>query len=148
MKHFLAVLLLLPALAMAQAKAPKQPAGVLYDAQIVRVTDGDTVVIAAPFLPAPLKPELAVRVYGVDTPEKGFRGQCDSEKQRGEAASVFTKGLINASQQRQVILYSWDKFGGRVLGDIILNGQSLRAQLIANGFAREYYGDAKQSWCQ
>lgn len=148
MKHFLAVLLLLPALAMAQAKAPKQPTGVLYDAQIVRVTDGDTVVIAAPFLPAPLKPELAVRVYGVDTPEKGFRGQCDSEKQRGEAASVFTKGLINASQQRQVILYSWDKFGGRVLGDIILNGQSLRAQLIANGFAREYYGDAKQSWCQ
>jgi len=144
MKKLLLTLLLIPCLAMAQ----KTPNGVLYDAQIVRVTDGDTVVIAAPFLPAPLKPELAVRVYGVDTPEKGFRGQCDSEKQRGEAASVFTKGLINASQQRQVVLYGWDKFGGRVLGDIILNGQSLRAQLIANGFAREYYGDAKQSWCQ
>jgi len=144
MKKLLALLLIIPCLALAQ----KTPNGVLYDAQIVRVTDGDTVVIAAPFLPAPLKPELAVRVYGVDTPEKGFRGQCDSEKQRGEAASVFTKGLINASQQRQVILYSWDKFGGRVLGDIILNGVSLRAELIKNGFAREYYGDAKQSWCQ
>ena len=143
MKKLLLTLLLIPCLALAQ----KTPNGVLYDAQIIRVTDGDTVVIAAPFLPAPLKPELAVRVYGVDTPEKGWRGQCDSEKQRGEAASVFTKGLINASQQRQVILYSWDKFGGRVLGDIILNGQSLRSQLIANGFAREYYGDAKQSWC-
>jgi endonuclease YncB( thermonuclease family) len=143
MKKLLAVLLLVPVLAFAQ----KTPQGVTYDAKILRVTDGDTVVIAAPFLPAPLKPELAVRVYGVDTPEKGFRGQCDSEKQRGEAASVFTKGLINTSQQRQVILYGWDKFGGRVLGDIILNGQSLRAQLIANGFAREYYGDAKQSWC-
>jgi len=144
MKQLLAVLLLVPVLAFAQ----KAPQGVTYDAQIVRVTDGDTVVIAAPFLPAPLKPELAVRVYGVDTPEKGFRGQCDSEKQRGEAASVFTKNLVNSSQQRQVILYGWDKFGGRVLGDIILNGKSLRAQLIANGFAREYYGDAKQSWCQ
>jgi len=144
MKKLLLTLLFIPCLVMAQ----KTPNGVLYDAQIIRVTDGDTVVIAAPFLPAPLKPELAVRVYGVDTPEKGFRGQCDSEKQRGEAASVFTKGLINASQQRQVILYSWDKFGGRVLGDIILNGQSLRAQLIANGFAREYYGEAKTSWCQ
>jgi endonuclease YncB( thermonuclease family) len=143
MKKLLALLLIIPCLATAQ----KTPNGVLYDAQIVRVTDGDTVVIAAPFLPKPLKPELAVRIYGVDTPEKGFRGQCDSEKQRGEAASVFTKTLINASQQRQVILYSWDKFGGRVLGDIILNGQSLRAALIANGFAREYYGDAKQSWC-
>jgi endonuclease YncB( thermonuclease family) len=143
MKKLLAILLLVPTLALAQ----KTPQGVTYDAQIIRVTDGDTVVIAAPFLPKPLKPELAVRVFGVDTPEKGFRGQCDSEKQRGEAASVFTKSLINASQQRQVILYGWDKFGGRVLGDIILNGQSLRSQLIANGFAREYFGDAKQSWC-
>jgi endonuclease YncB( thermonuclease family) len=143
MKKLLALLLLVPTLALAQ----KQPQGVMYDAQIIRVSDGDTIVIAAPFLPAPLKPELAVRIYGVDTPEKGFRGQCDSEKARGEAASVFTKNLVNASQKRQVVLYGWDKFGGRVLGDIVLNGQSLRAQLIANGFAREYYGDAKQSWC-
>jgi endonuclease YncB( thermonuclease family) len=147
MKKLLLLLLVVPTLAFAQAKTPKQPQGVMYDAQILRVSDGDTIVIAAPFLPQPLKPELAVRIYGVDTPEKGFRGQCDSEKQRGEAASVFTKNLVKASQQRQVVLYGWDKFGGRVLGDIILNGQSLRAQLIANGFAREYYGDAKQSWC-
>jgi endonuclease YncB( thermonuclease family) len=76
MKKLLLALLLVPALAFAQ----KTPQGVTYDAQIIRVTDGDTVVIAAPFLPAPLKPELAVRVYGVDTPEKGFRGQCDSRK--------------------------------------------------------------------
>ena len=144
MKKLLAILLLVPTLALAQ----KTPKGVLYDAQIVRVSDGDTIVIAAPFLPAPLKPELAVRIFGVDTPEKGFRGQCEAEKQRGEAASQFTKQLVNQSTQRQVVLYSWDKFGGRVLGDIILNGQSLRALLIQNGHAREYYGDAKQSWCQ
>jgi endonuclease YncB( thermonuclease family) len=143
MKKLLAVLLLVPALALAQ----KTPKGVTYDAQILRVSDGDTIVIAAPFLPQPLKPELAVRIYGVDTPEKGFRGQCDSEKQRGEAASVFTKNLVQASNKRQVVLYGWDKFGGRVLGDIILNGVSLRAELIRNGFAREYFGDAKQSWC-
>ena len=144
MKKLLAILLLVPTLAFAQ----KTPKGVMYDAQIVRVSDGDTIVIAAPFLPAPLKPELAVRIFGVDTPEKGWRGQCESEKQRGEAASQYTKQFVKASQQRQVVLYSWDKFGGRVLGDIILDGQSLRAGLIANGFAREYYGDAKQSWCQ
>ena len=143
MKKLLLVLLAVPMLAMAQ----KTPQGVTYDAQIVRVSDGDTVVIAAPFLPAPLKPELAVRIFGVDTPEKGFRGQCESEKQRGEAASQFTKQAVSASTQRQVVLYGWDKFGGRVLGDIILNGQSLRTMLITNGFAREYYGDAKQSWC-
>jgi len=129
------------------AYAQKQPQGVTYDAQIVRVNDGDTVVIAAPFLPAPLKPELAVRIYGVDTPEKGFRAKCPQEDARGQAASKFTKDMVANSQKRQVVLYDWDKFGGRVLGDIILNGQSLRSMLIKNGFAREYFGDAKQSWC-
>ena len=129
------------------AYAQKQPQGVTYDAQIIRVNDGDTVVISAPFLPQPLKPELAVRIFGVDTPEKGHRAQCPSEDQRGQAATQFTKNAVNAATKRQVVLYNWDKFGGRVLGDIILNGQSLRSMLIANGFAREYYGEAKQSWC-
>lgn len=143
MKKLLLTLLLLPTLAFAQ----KTPQGVMYDANILRASDGDTVVIEAPFLPAPLKKELAVRIYGVDTPEKGFRAKCPSEDARGQAASKFTKDLIANSQKRQVVLYDWDKFGGRVLGDIILNGQSLRSALIANGYAREYFGEAKQSWC-
>ena len=125
----------------------KQPQGVLYNAEILKVADGDTIVIAAPYLPAPLKPQLSVRIFGVDTPEKDFRAKCDDENQKGHAATTFTQNAVNASTQHQVVLYSWDKFGGRVLGDIILNGKSLRAMLIANGYAREYYGNAKQSWC-
>ena len=121
MRKILITLLLLPALALAQ-KMPKNSA--TYDAQIVRVTDGDTIVISAPFLPAPLKPELAVRVFGVDTPEKGHKAQCPSEAQRGEAASAFTKNAVKSTKKHQVILYSWDKFGGRVLGDIVLDGVS------------------------
>jgi endonuclease YncB( thermonuclease family) len=128
--------------------ADKTAKGVTYDATIVRVNDGDTVVIAAPFLPAPLKPELAVRIYGVDTPEKGFRAKCSQEDERGKMATKFTTSLVAKSIKRQVVLYDWDKFGGRVLGDIILDGQSLRSMLIQNGFAREYFGEAKQSWCE
>jgi endonuclease YncB( thermonuclease family) len=143
MKKILIALLLAPCFAFAQ----KAPQGVAYDAQILRVKDGDTVVFAAPFLPAPLKPELAVRVYGVDTPEKGFRAQCPQEDARGQAATEFTKKAVGSSTNRQVVLYDWDKFGGRVLGDIVLDGKSLRMMLIQNGFAREYYGEAKQSWC-
>ena len=143
MKKFLLLLLCVPLLIFAQ----KTPKGATYDAQILRVTDGDTAVIAAPFLPAPFKPELAIRVFGVNTPEKGHRAMCPSEAQRGEAASAFTKNAIAQGGKFQVTMYGWDKFGGRVLGDILINGQSLRAALIANGFAREYYGEAKQSWC-
>jgi endonuclease YncB( thermonuclease family) len=147
MKQLLLVLLILPALTFAQANAPKQPTGATYDAKILRVTDGDTVVIAATYLLKPLKPELAVRIYGVDTPEKGYLAKCPAEKNMGEIASLFTKAVVAASTQRQVTLYGWDKYGGRVLGDIILDGKSLRQALIAKGYAREYYGTAKQSWC-
>lgn len=143
MKKLLTLLLLVPALAWAQ----KTPQGVTYPAQILSVSDGDTIVISAPFLPAPLKPQLAVRIYGIDTPEKGHRAQCPKEAQMGEMATQFTKKMVASGQQFQVTLYGWDKFGGRVLGDIIVNGQSVRRGLIANGLAREYYGEAKQSWC-
>ena len=143
MKKLFAVLLLTPAFVFAQ----KAPQGVTYDAQIIRISDGDTIVISAPFLPAPLKPELAVRIYGVDTPEKGHRAQCAQEDQQAQAASAWTTQLIKSAPKHQVILYKWDKFGGRVIGDIIVNGQSVRRGLIANGHAREYYGEAKTSWC-
>ena len=121
--------------------------GVIYDAVFTRVIDGDTVAFQALWLPDPLKKELSVRVYGVDTPEKGFRAKCPSEDQRGQAATAFTKSVMNGATTRQVLLMDWDKYGGRVLGDIILDGKSLRAMLISQGYAREYYGEAKTSWC-
>ena len=145
MKKLLLILLAVPMLAFAQGK---QRTGVTYDAVITRVVDGDTVAFQALWLPAPLKKELSIRVYGVDTPEKGFRASCPSEAALGQAATTFTKKMINTSTKRQVFLIDWDKYGGRVLGDVILDGQSLRQALIANGYAREYYGDAKTSWCQ
>jgi micrococcal nuclease len=127
--------------------AAKEDKGVMYDVVLTRIIDGDTVAFRADWLPAPLKPELSIRVYGVDTPEKGFRGQCDKEKAAGEAASKFTKAQIKASTKHQMFLIGWDKYGGRVLGDIFVDGKSLRDMLIANGYAREYYGDKKESWC-
>ena len=143
MKKLILTVLLLPLLVFAQ----KQPQGVTYEAQIISVSDGDTIVISAPYLPAPLKPQLAVRIFGVDTPEKGHRAQCPREAQMGELATQFTKRMISQGRQFHVTLYGWDKFGGRVLGDILVNGQSVRQGLISNGLAREYYGEAKQSWC-
>lgn len=144
MKNLLLMLLVIPALSFAQ---PREPQGVTYDAKIIRVSDGDTIVVAAPYLPAPLKPELAVRIYGVDTPEKGHRAQCPQEAAAAERASAWTKNLVTGGKKHQVVLYKWDKFGGRVIGDIVVDGQSVRQGLIANKLAREYYGDAKTSWC-
>ena len=119
----------------------------VYNYEITRVIDGDTVAFAAPFLPEPLKKELSIRVYGVDTPEKGWRAECEAEAKWGEKASQFTRDQLNNAKKLQVAIAKWDKFGGRVLGDIIIDGKSLRYMLIEKGFAREYYGDKKESWC-
>jgi len=145
-KYFIIGLLMSTFASLATAQG-KQKEGVTYDAVITRVIDGDTVAFQANFLPDPLKKELSIRVFGVDTPEKGHRAQCESENVRGQAASAFTKTQINAASKRQVILMDWDKYGGRVLGDVLLDGKSLRQMLIQNGYAREYYGEAKQTWC-
>jgi endonuclease YncB( thermonuclease family) len=144
MKKLLVLLAFLPLFAFAQ----KEKAGVTYDVVLTRVIDGDTVAFQANWLPDPLKKELSIRVFGVDTPEKGFRAKCPSEDARGQAATAFTKNMINTSTKRQIVMMDWDKYGGRVLGDVLLDGKSLRAGLIQNGFAREYYGEAKTSWCQ
>lgn len=143
MKKLLLTLLFVPLIAFAQ----KEKAGATYDVILTRVIDGDTVAFQANWLPDPLKKELSIRVFGVDTPEKGHRAKCPQEDARGQAATAFTKDMINKSQKRQVILMDWDKYGGRVLGDVLLDGKSLRIALITNGFAREYYGEAKTSWC-
>jgi endonuclease YncB( thermonuclease family) len=145
MKKFLLVLAFLPLIAFGQ---PKQKPGVVYDITITRIIDGDTVAFEADWLPDPLKKELSIRVFGVDTPEKKPRSKCDEEDKKGQAATAFTKKAIAESTKQEMFLISWDKYGGRVLGDVILDGKSLRAMLIQKGFAREYYGEAKTSWCQ
>lgn len=139
------LVLLVPSITLA---GPKTPEGVPYQYEIIRVVDGDTVEFKADFLPDPLDKKLSLRVWGVDTPEKSFRAKCDSEKKLGEDASKFTKKLLAEAKKTEIVIYEWDKFGGRVLGDVLIDDKSLTRLLIDNGYAREYYGDAKKSWCE
>lgn len=141
-------LLLILALTATPISFASEKISVAYDYKITRVLDGDTVGFVATFLPAPLKQELSLRVYGVDTPEKGFRAKCDAENQRGLAATKFTKDLILKAKRTQVVIMDWDKYGGRVLGDVLIDGISLRSLLIGSNYARPYNGNAKQSWCK
>lgn len=137
MKLIALMLALIPAVATANP----------YNWKIVRVVDGDTVVFEAPFMPAPLKPQLSIRVLGVDTPEKAPRAQCEKEELAAIAASSFTKKLVAEAKQIQIELKEHDKYGGRVLGDVFIDGKRLSQLLIENGHARPYYGQKKESWC-
>lgn len=117
-----------------------------YPWKVTRAVDGDTVEVQVDWLPVELGDKLKIRIFGVDTPEKGARAKCPAEAMLGGRATEFTKKFIKGKKVL-VEIKQWDKFGGRVLGDVNVDGKSLRAELIKNGFAREYFGDAKKSWC-
>ena len=116
--------------------------------EITRVIDGDTVEIAVDFLPSPLPPKLSIRVMGIDTPEKAPRAQCDAEAALAKKATAFTKSAVANATEIEVVILKWDKYGGRVLGEVYLDHQSLAESLVSAGLARHYKGDAKQSWCE
>ena len=121
---------------------------VTYNWKPIKVLDGDTVKFEAPWVPKPLKQEISVRVLGIDTPEKKPRNKCDQEDELAQKASKFTKDKIANAKSIQVKVEDWDKYGGRILGHIIVDDKSLGNELIENGLARAYHGEAKSSWCK
>lgn len=138
-KKLLILLALLPTVAIANP----------YDFKVKRVIDGDTVEIDAPFLPKELGNHLSVRILGVDTPEKGFRAKCELENTKAVAASMFTDNEVRVAKEIKIIIKGWDKYGGRILGDLVLDGIPLSTKLIQKGFAVPYGGKGqKKDWCQ
>ena len=119
-----------------------------YQWKPIKVVDGDTIKFEANWVPKPLKQEISIRVMGIDTPEKKPRNKCEQEDALAQKASAFTKEKVSNAQSIQVELLNWDKYGGRMLGNVIIDGKLLSEELIANGLARPYFGEAKSSWCQ
>lgn len=119
-----------------------------YDFKVLRVVDGDTVDIDAPFLPPELGKHLKLRVYGVDTPEKGHQAKCNAERRKAQTATEFVEEKVANAKVIKVELRKWDKFGGRVLGDLIIDGKRLSELLVEEGHAVSYDGGRKsKNWC-
>lgn len=117
-----------------------------YEWQILRVIDGDTIEIKNECFPTELK--LSVRVSNIDTPEKGSRAKCEREAKLAEKASKFTKQFIGKNKTATFKNIQWDKYGGRLLADVEINGKSLAGELVKNNYARSYDGKKKGSWCE
>ncbi len=124
-------------------------AATIREYQVTRVIDGDTVEFKAPFLIPELGQSLKLRVLGVDTPEKGKSAKCSKEEQMSLRAKLFTEQQISNGKKVTIQIKSWDKYGGRVLGDVIIDGKSLSQMLIENKYAVHYNGKgAKNDWCK
>lgn len=119
-----------------------------YTVKVLRVIDGDTIEIEAAYLPPELHQKLGIRVLGIDTPEKAPRARCLEENMLAQQASEYTKTLVSKAKHVEVDFTGWDKYGGRVLGNVRIDGQDLAEQLLLKGLARPYFGGKKNSWCE
>ena len=90
-------------------------------ADVTKVTDGDTLEVRAYPWPNTVM-ELKVRMNGIEAPERGCRGPYPAAR---DAASQFLTG-------KRVVLTNIqdDKYGGRVLADVSLDGAALAPMLI------------------
>lgn len=114
-------------------------------AVVDRVVDGDTIAVRARIW---LGQEVSVlvRVRGIDAPE--LRGRCPGEKALAEEASAAMAKAVAGGQLhlRQV---ERDKYGGRVVADVVLiDGRYLAERLLEARAVRPYRGGGRASWCE
>ena len=107
--------------------------------------DGDTCYVIAPTLPEPLQ-KMSVRILGIDTPE--IRGECKEEKKLALEARALANKLFREAGTIEFGNLKWDKYGGRVLVDVYLDGKNYKDEIINAGLARPYDGGTKQGWCE
>lgn len=106
--------------------------------------DGDTCYVLAPSLPEPLQ-KMSVRILGIDTPE--IRGDCDEEKALAKQGRVVANREFRSAETIEFRDLKWDKYGGRVLSNVYLDGELYSQKLIDVGLARPYDGGTKEAWC-
>lgn len=134
--RYLALLLLLPSIALAQSFGP-------YQATVIKIVDGDTIKLDVKIWPG-LTQRISLRLNGVDTPEK--RGSPPCEKALAKQATGFTAAFV-AGGTVTVFEVKLGKYAGRVLGRVLVDGRDLVAALIEAGYGRPYEGGARGSWC-
>jgi micrococcal nuclease len=108
-----------------------------YACKVERVVDGDTIDVVLD-LGFDILHKCRVRLYGIDTPESRTRNL--DEKARGKMSSAFLTEAIDTGKQVVIQTKLKDSKGkyGRVLGDVVVDGENINQQM---GVA--YFGQSK-----
>ena len=106
--------------------------------------DGDTCYVVAKTLPENLR-NMSIRILGIDTPE--IRADCTEEKDLALQGRAFANDMFRNADNIEFRNLKWDKYGGRILADVYIDGMSYKQEIIEAGLAREYYGGKKIGWC-
>lgn len=112
----------------------------------LEVVDGDTFRTNLIGLPESLR-KVSIRIKGIDTPE--IKGKCPQETEKALQAKNKLKEVMAGYSSITVKNVKWDKYGGRVLGDVyLINGTNVASEMISSGLARPYSGGPRSSWCK
>lgn len=106
-------------------------------ASIVRIIDGDTLVVDAHPWPGHAV-RVSVRLRGIDTPER--RSRCSDERQAADQARSELERLLAGFSTVELINVSGGKYYGRVLADLKAGTQDVAAAMLESGLARPYRG--------
>ena len=113
-------------------------------ARVTNVYDGDTVTVI--FLIGDVPVKYKIRLNGIDTPEiRAGKGKLKIEKLAGYQAQKYLSLLI-LDRIIDLCIHDWDKYGGRILGTIYLNGENINTVMIREGYAKLYNGKKKTKW--
>jgi endonuclease YncB( thermonuclease family) len=120
------------------------PPRALVPVEIIRVIDGDTVEVRAHvWLDQMIV--TRVRLRSIDAPE--LRAACPEEARKAAASRDALAALLDSGRIYLTGL-GRDKYGGRVLGDLLTaEGHSISTRMLASGHARPYGGGKRHVWC-
>ncbi len=139
-KILLGMLIYLIIYSIAQATAFNN----IYIATVHHVYDGDTVNLAVTTWPDSVQ-YVRLRIAGMDTPEISRATAC--EKRLGIKAKFFLIDLL-ANNHITISKIKNDKYGGRVVGELFVDGLLVSEIMIAAGIAVPYFGKKKTKvWC-
>lgn len=124
-------------------------------ARVVDVYDGDTCTVIFKF--GNKLQKLKIRVIGIDTPE--LKPQSKNSQNKDKDITLLKLEKIAAEKIKndvenlilnkvlKVKFLKWDKYGGRVNGEIFLSKyETLSEYLIRKNYARKYNGEKKKEW--
>tara|TARA_R100001443_G_scaffold52564_1_gene64326 strand:+ start:33 stop:455 length:423 start_codon:yes stop_codon:yes gene_type:complete len=113
-----------------------------YSCKVERVVDGDTVDVVLD-LGFDILHKCRVRLYGIDTPESRTRDL--DEKARGKMSSAFLSEAIDTGKQVVIQTKLKDSKGkyGRVLGDVVVDGENINQLMVDANLAVAYFGQSK-----
>lgn len=131
MKKFIIILLLITCALNAET---------ITNFTIVKVRDGDTFVIDIPNIPDVFGKNIAVRIRGIDTPEKTDKRKEIKALAKEELEKLFNNG-------NNIVLYNLgrDKYF-RLLASVKVDNVDVAEYLIKKRLAKRYNGGTKDAW--